>query len=57
MKKKIVLNHGDATKIAKVMGCTREMVSKSLSFKKDSLLARRIRYVAKEQFGGVEVGK
>ena len=57
MKRKIVLDHGNATKIAKVMGCTREMVSKSLSFKKNSLLARKIRFVAKEQFGGVEVGE
>lgn len=57
MKKKIVLDHGNVSKIAKVMNCTREMVSKSLSFKKNSLLARKIRYVAKEQFGGVEVGE
>lgn len=57
MKRKIVLDHGNATKIAKVMGCTREMVSKSLSFKKNSLLARKIRFVAVKHFGGVEVGE
>lgn len=57
MKKKIVLDRGNVTKIAKVMNCTPEMVSKSVNFKKNSLLARKIRYVAKEQFGGIEVGE
>ncbi|GAY28486.1 MULTISPECIES: ArsR family transcriptional regulator [Prevotellaceae] len=57
MKKKIVLDRGNVAKIAKVMNCTPEMVSKSVNFKKNSLLARRIRYIAKEQFGGVEVGE
>lgn len=57
MKKKIVLDRGNVAKIAKVMNCTPEMVSKSVNFKKNSLLARRIRYVAKEQFGGIEVGE
>ena len=31
------------------------MVSKALNYKKDSFLARKIRYVAKEQYHGVEV--
>lgn len=57
MKKKIVLDRGNVAKIAKVMNCTPEMVSKSVNFKKNSLLARKIRFVAKEQFGGVEVGE
>lgn len=57
MKKKIVLEHGDATKIAKLMNCTREMVSKSVNFKKNSMLARKIRFVAVKHFGGVEVGE
>lgn len=55
MKKKIVLDHGNVAKIAKVMNCTPEMVSKSVNFKKNSLLARKIRVVAVKQFGGVEV--
>ena len=50
------MQRGDVGKIASAMKCTREMVSKSLNFKKDSFLARRIRYVAKEQYGGVEIG-
>lgn len=57
MNRRIVLDRGDVAKIAKVMNCTREMVSKALNFKKDSMLARKIRYVAKEQFGGIEIGK
>lgn len=57
MKKKIVVDYGKVGRIAKVMGCTREMASKSLSYKKDSLLARKIRYVAIKHFGGVEVGE
>lgn len=57
MKKKIVLEHGNATKIAKLMNCTREMVSKSVNFKKNSMLARKIRFVAVKHFGGVEVGE
>lgn len=42
--------------LATTMNCTREMVSKALNFKKDSRLARKIRYVAKEQYGGIEIG-
>lgn len=57
MKRRIVVDRGDVQKIACVMHCTREMVSKSLNFNKNSELARRIRYVAKEQYGGVEIGK
>lgn len=57
MRRKIVLEYGDIAKIAKLMGCTPEMVSKSVNFKKNSLLARKIRFVALKQFGGVEVGE
>lgn len=54
--RKIVVEYGNVGKIAKVMKCTPEMVSKALNFKKNSLLSRKIRKVAKEQFGGVEIG-
>ncbi|NPD91677.1 hypothetical protein [Xylanibacter muris] len=57
MRKKIVLDRGNVAKIAKVMNCTPEMVSKSINFKKNSLLARKIRFVAIKHFGGVEVGE
>ena len=56
MNRRIVMDRGSVVKLACAMNCTREMVSKALNFKKDSLLARKIRYVAKEQYGGIEIG-
>ena len=56
MNRRIVTDRGSVLKIAQAMNCTREMVSKALNFKKDSMLARKIRYVAKEQYGGIEIG-
>ena len=50
------MDRGSGVKLACTMNCTREMVSKALNFKKDSMLARKIRYVAKEQYGGIEIG-
>lgn len=57
MNRRIVISRGDGLKIASSFNCTREMVSKALNFKKDSMLARKIRFVAKEQYGGIEIGK
>lgn len=57
MNRRIVLDRGDGLKIASTFRCTREMVSKALNYKKNSQLARKIRYVAKEQYGGIEIGK
>lgn len=57
MNRRIVISRGDGVKIASAFNCTREMVSKSLNFKKNSMLARKIRHVAKEQYGGIEIGK
>ena len=57
MRRKIVLEYGNVAKIAKVMSCTPRMVSMAVNFKKNSQLARKIRHVAKEQFGGIEVGE
>ena len=56
MNRRIVMDRGSVVKIAQAMHCTREMVSKALNFKKNSMLARKIRYVAKEQYGGIEIG-
>ena len=56
MKRRIVMDRGRVVELATTMNCTREMVSKALNFKKDSRLARKIRYVAKEQDGGIEIG-
>ena len=56
MNKRIVMDRGSVIKLASSMNCTREMVSKALNFKKDTVLARKIRHVAKEQYGGIEIG-
>ncbi|MCR5362429.1 MAG: hypothetical protein K6E73_10555 [Bacteroidales bacterium] len=55
MNKRIVTKYGDSTRIAQAMNCTLAMVSKALTYKKDTPLARRIRHVAKTQYGAVEV--
>ena len=52
--KKIVVQYGEVRKISKILRCTPEMVSRSLSFYKNTPLARKIRKVAMER-GGVEV--
>lgn len=54
MKKKIVVEHGEQLAIAKILGCTQEMVCHSLAYRKNSILARKIRKVAIER-GGVEI--
>lgn len=56
MKKRVIVEHGVGKKIATLLGITPEMVSKSLNYKKDSHLARRVRYTAIKDFGGVSVG-
>lgn len=57
MNRKIVVEYGQVNKIAKSMNCTRVMVSKALNYHKNSPLARKIRYIAINQFDGKEVGK
>ena len=54
MKKKIIVEHGEQVAIAKILGCTPEMVCHALAFRKESFLARKIRKVAMER-GGVEI--
>ncbi len=63
MKKKIIVEHGEQVAIAKILGCTPEMVCHALAFRKESFLARKIRKVAMEreirkvamERGGVEI--
>lgn len=57
MNKRIIVGYGVGKRIATLMGITPEMVSKSLNYKKDSHLARRVRYMAIKNFGGVLVGE
>ena len=54
MRKKIVVEHGEVGEISRLMGCTRQMVSLSLSFRKETDLAKRIRKMAILR-GGKEV--
>ena len=56
MNKRIIVERGVGKKIASLMGRTTEMVSKSLNYKKDSHLARKVRYMAIKDFNGVIVG-
>lgn len=55
MKRRIVVEHGEVGRIALLMHCTRVMVSHSLTYRKDSKLARAIRKMALAR-GGEEVG-
>ena len=54
MKRKIIVEHGEQVAIAKIMGCTPEMVCHALAYRKESILARQIRKVAIER-GGIEI--
>lgn len=55
MRRKIVVEQGEVTAIAKLMGCTTVFVSYALNFRKNSELAQRIRRMALLR-GGIEVG-
>ncbi len=48
----IKVPYGTGRKLAKALRCTNVMVSMSLNFKKDTSLAKKIRYVAIKQYGG-----
>ena len=52
MHKKIIIDYGKAKEIASLMKCTKVMVSLSMNFRKNSQLARKIRYVAIKEYGG-----
>lgn len=54
MRKKVVVEHGEVGEISRLMGCTRQMVNNSLTYRKDTDLARRIRKMAIMR-GGKEV--
>ena len=49
MKERIVVEYSEVGKIAGLLGCSREMVSHSLAFRKNSKLARSIRKLAIER--------
>ena len=56
-KKKIIVKHGAGREIAKLLDCSFGMVSMALVYhpRTEGLLGRKIRKVAKEQYGGVEI--
>ena len=55
MKRSIVVVRGEVKEIARLMGCTPDMVGHSLAFRKNTPLAQRIRRMAMLR-GGIEVG-
>ena len=55
MKARIVVEYGEVSKIAGLLGCSPEMLTHSLAFRKNSKLARSIRKLALDR-GGSKVG-
>lgn len=55
MKARIVVEYGEVSKIAGLLGCSPEMVTHSLAFRKNSKLARSIRKLALDR-GGSKIG-
>lgn len=55
MKARIVVEYGEVSKIAGLLGCSPEMVTHSLAFRKNSKLTRSIRKLALDR-GGSKVG-
>lgn len=53
MAKKIYVEEKHKAALARVFKCSNVMVWKALTFTSNSLLARKIRYVALSQYGGV----
>ena len=53
MKKKIYLEDGAKARLRQMFGCTNVMVWKALTFESSSKLARKIRYTALKEMGGV----
>lgn len=48
----IKVSSENKAKLAKMFGCTDRMVYKALCFEGDTLLARKIQYVARKEMGG-----
>jgi hypothetical protein len=48
----IKVSSENKAKLAKMFGCTERMVYKALCFEGDTLLSRKIRYVARKEMGG-----
>lgn len=55
MEERIIVTRGYVSRIARMKNCSREMVSHSLAFRKNTRLARSIRKLALE-LGGIKIG-
>lgn len=55
MKQQIIVDSEARKKLQDVFGVTRVTVWKALNFESDNELARKIRYTAKKEMGGVEI--
>lgn len=56
MKRQIVIDSEGRQKLQKIFGVSRMTVWRALTFENNSDMARKIRYTATSQMGGVEVG-
>lgn len=54
MKRRILTDRGEGNNLAKLFGCSPIMISNALTFKTNSILARRIRKAAIER-GGIDI--
>jgi len=57
MEKKIIVSNENQRKLENSFKCTHVMLWKALTFKSDSHLARKIRFVALRDYGGVPTWK
>lgn len=55
MKQQIIVDSEARKKLQDVFGVTRVTVWKALNFESDNELARKIRYTAKKEMGGMEI--
>lgn len=55
MATKILVNHGDKGEIMKIFRCSYPTVRTALNGKVNSVLAVKIRKVALERYGGIEM--
>lgn len=51
------MERGCGKRLQEHFGVSQVMVSLSLNYSKNSFLARRIRYVALKEYGGVQIGE
>ncbi|MBQ9658463.1 MAG: hypothetical protein IJV31_06825 [Clostridia bacterium] len=57
MEKRIIVDNGIKKQIAKALSCTVQMVSLALLYRRNTILAKKIRYVALKEYGGVKIGE